>query len=54
MNPTWYSTPQHLRKRKAVTVTLSDAARKRLAQLAKRNQCSKSEMVERLITKEFE
>ena len=43
----WRSTPQALRRRKAVTITLSDEARERLEELAPDGQ--RSAFVEELI-----
>lgn len=45
----WYATLQAKRIRKLVTVTLSDDARDRLAELAESRNKTKSEVVEALI-----
>lgn len=42
----WFSTPQKSRKRKMVTLTLSDDARARLAWLVQKTGRSASELVE--------
>lgn len=48
----WYAPKQAMRKRKLVTVTLSDEARALLEWLAEERSTSKSEIVEELIVRE--
>jgi hypothetical protein len=48
----WSITPQAARKRKLVTVTLSDEARAKLKALAKKRKTSSSAIVEELILSE--
>lgn len=47
----WYVTPQKKRRRKLVTVTLSDEARERLEKMSKAWKVSKSQVIEELILK---
>lgn len=48
-DPKWFATPQALRKRKKLTVTLSDKALNKLRKLAKDQPGGQSGVIEELI-----
>lgn len=49
MKDKWYSTPEHMRRRKALKVTVSDESRLLLTKLAAHRQMSVSRFVEWLL-----